>query len=76
MTGELRARWVQRFARLGAEGIDFMSCVDRPENAEIYASYKKEDFLILDDYAYPRSLYLFWKIIFGKKVYMIEEKKK
>lgn len=76
MQGELRKRWAQKFAKLGADGVDFVSWPQDPSSGEIYASYTKEDFLMLEDYNYPRSAYVFWKMIFGKKCYLMDNEKK
>lgn len=71
MTGEIRALWVQRFNSTKADGVDFVSCKADGQNATVYASYTKEEFFKLDNYAYPRSQHLLWKMIFGTKCYII-----
>ena len=76
MTRELGSIWVQRFAQLGADGIDFVSWPQDPTKGEIYASYTKENFLMIEDYNYPSSAYVFWKMVFGQKCYLVENKKK
>ena len=76
MTDELTNRWSQRFDVLEADGIDFVSWPQDPTQGEIYASYTKEDFLMLEDYNYPRSAYVFWKMVFGQKCYLVENKQK
>lgn len=70
MTTELRFKWKQLFLKNRADGIDFLSCAEKPEQAEIYASYTQEEFLLLDDYNYPRSHYRLWKLVFGQKCYI------
>ena len=74
MQGALRSRWNQKFVKLHADGIDFVSCDNNLEKAEIYASYTKDDFFKLDDYNYPRSKYVFWRMLFGNKCYIQVDK--
>lgn len=72
----LRHLWFQKFTRLKADGIDFVSNPDLTHDSkptgEIYASYTKEEFFDLPDYDYPRSHHIMWKILFGEKCYIKE----
>ena len=57
-----------------ADGIDFFSLVVNPKvnpfpAEHIIASFTKNEFT--KDTAYPRASYKFWKVIEGRKVYMV-----
>lgn len=71
---QLIARWTAQFNNKNADGIDFVSSNERDATGkplgQIYQSYTKEEFFALDDYAYPRSHYVFWRKFFGEKCYI------
>ena len=77
MDKELTLRWLYKFNMLGADGIDFVSSIpidyEDTYNNQVDVSFTKTEFLALDDYAYPRLPYVFWKLIFGQKCYLIKQ---
>ena len=65
--------WEEKFAEIGADGVDFVPFIAKPWDIKtIYDSKTKEE--ILAGAAYPRSNYFFWKMVNGEKQYIIEEK--
>lgn len=66
--------WSTKFNSLDADGIDFVASPERDQDGkplgQLYVSYTKEEFFALDDYAYPRSHYVFWRKFFGEKCYI------
>lgn len=71
---KLIKNWSDKFNRYKADGIDFVASKERDQNGkplgQVYVSYTKEEFFQREDYAYPRSHYVFWKILFGEKCYI------
>ena len=68
--------WKEQFDKHpDAEGIDFVSLIARPwKPGTIYDTKTREQ--MIAGCAYPRSNYLFWKMVDGKKVYIYKEKDK
>ena len=67
--------WAEKFAETGADGVDFVPLIAKPWDVKtIYDSRTKKE--MLAGVAYPRSNYFFWKIVNGKKQYIVEEKNK
>ena len=67
--------WTEKFAETGADGVDFVPLIAKPWDIKtIYESKTKEE--MLAGAAYPRSNYFFWKMVNGKKEYIVEEKDK
>ena len=67
--------WAEKFAETGADGVDFVPLLAKPWDVKtVYDSRTKEE--MLAGIAYPRSNYFFWKLINGKKEYIVEEKNK
>lgn len=65
--------WRERFEKLNADGIDFVPVDFNPYTdmkVRIIHSYNKEE--MLNGAIYPRSSYLFWKMIDGKKYYLVK----
>ena len=66
--------WSTKFNSPDADGIDFVASPERDHDGkplgQLYVSYTKEEFFALDDYAYPRSHYVFWRKFFGEKCYI------
>lgn len=65
--------YYEEMVNLGADGIDFFSFTpvfaqNSLGNYKIIKSYTKEQFEFIK--IIPKTLYRFWKIIDGKKVYL------
>ena len=63
--------WMEQFDKVDAEGIDFVPFGFNPcysNQSEVYCSYTKEEFFKKG--FYPKSPYLFWKMVDGLKVYL------
>lgn len=57
--------------RLNADGVDFVPLFTKINNIiQIYESYTKEEW-ISSDKSYPKTQRLYWKMINGKKEYII-----
>lgn len=69
---ERGSEWIERFEKVGAEGIDFVPLFfnkNCPQNFEIYKSYTKKQ--MCEEVTYwPRTNYVFWVMRDGKKVYI------
>ena len=62
----------EEMERLNADGVDFVPIGFNPMNAsdfKIYESYTKQEFIACK--GYPKSPYIFWKMINGRKTYLI-----
>ena len=63
----------EQFDVLNADGIDFVDFGfdnNAPDDSKIYLSCTKDIFMMLN--SYPKSHYIFWKLVDGKKKYLIE----
>lgn len=59
--------------KCGADGIDFPITKGDNEKVKIYFTYTIEDFKNAE--YFPKSPYLFWKMIDGQKVYIEQTNK-
>ena len=67
--------WKPMFEHFDADGIDFVPLGFNPcctPQSKVYASFTKEQFLA-GGVIYPRSGYIFWKMINGLKCYLVED---
>lgn len=68
--------WQEQFDKYPeAEGVDFVSLLATPLNpGMIFGTYTKE--MMIAGCSYPRSGYLFWKMVNGEKIYFDSKSEK
>ena len=65
--------WQEEFEKTGADGVQFVGLMDTPWNIRTsYGCKTKEE--MLAGCSYPRSNYIFYKMVNGKKEYIITER--
>lgn len=65
---------LEEMEKLEADGVDFVPILINPLEASqnIHCSYSKEEWKQVK--AYPKSGRLYWKVINGRKFYLIEKR--
>lgn len=65
--------WQEEFDKTGADGVQFVGLLDTPWNIRTsYGCKTKEE--MIAGCAYPRANYIFYKMVNGKKEYIITER--